>query len=197
MIMKKYPRHLFISFWLLLILSQNAVAECGAGTVLYTKFKDKTHLLLADHQLVSQQHRGWSGFGGRCDGQPADVAAARETEEETRGFYNREEILAKLGKMPGIRVGNFTTFFVKVDYVPAVALNNPEPSRSAYHYIERGPYAWIPSAVIWQAFENRQAGRTHIAAEYLPPNARTNWLFEPFLTSLMAAETAGILPWTP
>jgi hypothetical protein len=36
-----------------------------------------------------------------------------------------------------------------------------------------------------------------IPAKYLPPNAQTNWLFEPFVTSLMAAKKAGVLPWDP
>jgi 8-oxo-dGTP pyrophosphatase MutT (NUDIX family) len=146
--------------------------------------------------LISQRHRGWSGFGGLCDGQSAAVTAARETEEETRGFYKRAKILAKLGGKPSIRIGDFTTYFVEVDYVPTVALNNQKPPESGSYYIERGPYAWIPLAVIRQAIENRQAGRAHIAAKYLPRDARTNWFFEPFLTSLKEAETAGILPWT-
>lgn len=195
--MRKCTWHLLISLWLLMFLSQYAVAKCGAGTVLYSTIKGKTHLLLADHQLVSQRHRGWAGFGGLCDGQPANVAAARETEEETRGFYNQGEILARLGENHRIRTGDFTTFFVAVDYVPAVDLNNQKPPGSASYYFERGPYAWIPFTVIRQAVENRQSGRAHIAGKYLPPDARTNWLFEPFLTSLLEAEMAGILPWVP
>ena len=196
-IVTKYNRCLLICLCLLIFLPQNAAAKCGAGTVLYATFEGKTHLLLADHQLISQRHRGWSGFGGLCDGQSAAVAAARETEEETRGYYKSAKILAKLGGKPSIRIGDFTTYFVEVDYVPTVDLINQKPPGSTSHYIERGPYAWVPLAAIRQAFDNRQAGRAHIAAKYLPPDARTNWFFEPFLTSLMEAETAGILPWTP
>lgn len=195
--MKKYTWCLIVSLWLLILISQSTAASCGAGTVLYATFKGETHLLLADHQLISQRQRGWAGFGGLCDGQPVDVAAARETEEETKGYYNREEILSRLGGSPNIRIGNFTTFFVKVNYVPAVAFNNQKPPDSGSYYIERGPYTWIPFAVIRQVFENRKAGRAYIPAKYLPSNARSDWLFEPFLTGLMAAGTAGILPWIP
>jgi 8-oxo-dGTP pyrophosphatase MutT (NUDIX family) len=196
-IMKKYTWRLLVSLWLLLLLTQNAVANCGAGTVLYFTFKADTYLLIADHQYSGQRHRGWSGFGGLCDGEPSDVAAARETEEETKGFYKRGELLTRIGMSPKIRVGNFTTFFVEVDYVPAVVFNNLKPPGNASGYLERGPYAWVPFPVIRQAIENRQSGRALIAGKYLPPDARTNWLFEPFLTSLKEAETAGILPWNP
>jgi hypothetical protein len=37
----------------------------------------------------------------------------------------------------------------------------------------------------------------YIPEKYLPPDAQTNWLFEPFVTSLTAAKKAGILPWKP
>jgi 8-oxo-dGTP pyrophosphatase MutT (NUDIX family) len=195
--MKKYTWHLLISLWILMLMSQNAVANCGAGTVLYFTSKGKTYLLLADHQLSGQRHRGWSGFGGLCDGEPVDVAAARETEEETKGFYNQGEIFARLGMSPKIRIGDFTTFFVEVGYVPAVVFNNQEPPSYTSGYLERGPYAWVPFAVIWQAIENRQSARAHIAGRYLPSDARTTWFFEPFLTSLMEAKIAGILPWNP
>ena len=98
---------------ILMLMSQIAIASCGAGTVLYFKFKGETYLLLADHNWHRQRDRGWSGFGGLCDGEPVDVAAARETKEETKGFFSRGEIFARLGSSPKIRVGDFTTFFLE------------------------------------------------------------------------------------
>lgn len=195
--MKKYTWRLTFSLWILILLPQYALPNCGAGTILYCTFKGQTHLLLADHQYPGQRHRGWSGFGGLCDGQAVALAAARETEEETRGHYKREDIFTKLGKSPKIRIGKFTTFFVEVNYVPAVVFNNQEPPGNASGYRERGPYAWIPYPAIRQAVANRRSGRAHIAGKYLPPGARTTWLFEPFLMSLTEAEAAGILPWNP
>ena len=193
--MRKYTFYLLTNLWILIFMFQNATANCGAGTVLYFSVKGKIYLLLADHRLPLQRQRGWSGFGGLCDGQPAKVAAARETEEETKGYYNRREILAALETCPVIRIGDFTTFFVKVDYVPAAVFNNQKPPGTASGYLERGPYAWIPYAVIRQAVDSRQAGRTFIPGKYLPADALTDWFFEPFLTSLITAEKDGILPW--
>ena len=186
-----------LCIWISMLMSQIAIASCGAGTVLYFKFKGETYLLLADHNWRGQRDRGWSGFGGLCDGEPVDVAAARETEEETKGFYSREKIFAGLGSSPKIRVGDFTTFFLEIDYVPAIVINNQESSQHGVSYFERGPYAWIPISVIRQAIVKKQSGRMYIPEKYLPPAAQTNWLFEPFVTSLTAAKKAEILPWKP
>ena len=194
--MKKTIGRLLI-IWILMLISQNAMAGCGAGTVLYFKIKGETYLLLADHNWHRQRDRGWSGFGRLCDGEPVDVAAARETEEETKGFYSREKIFNRLGSSPKIRVGDFTTFFLEIDYVPAIVFNNQKSVSHAASYDERGPYAWIPFSVIREAIAKRQSGRLYIPGKYLPPDSQTDWLFEPFVTSLMAAKKAGVLPWDP
>ena len=154
--MKKFTWCLFCALTLAL-LPQNAYTDCNAGTVLFFDLNDETYLLLADHSLGSHRQRGWSGFGGRCDEDRADKAAARETEEETKGFYKRTKIHAKLSSSLSILSNGFTTFFVKVDFVPAIVLNNHKPSFHAASYNERGPYAWIPFSEIWQAIENRRS----------------------------------------
>ena len=182
---------------LLTLCIPDASAKCGAGTVLYFKFKHEIYLLVADHSLSHQQERGWSGFGGLCDGQAPALAAARETEEETKGFYKREEILAKLNSDASIRVGEFFTFFVEVDYVPAIVINNFKATDLSAGYRERKPYIWMPISEIWQALEKKQAGRVYLSGKYLPSDANTNWLFEPFVISLLAAKSAGVLPWKP
>lgn len=183
------------SLWILVLLSPNVAADCGAGTVIYFKFKGEIYLLLADHTWSHQRDRGWSGFGGYCGGDSVDVAAARETEEETKGFYSRNEILARLASSPKIRVGDFTTFFVEVDFVPAIVINNQKPSDRTAGYFERGPYAWIPFSVIWQAIAKRRTGGVQIPRKYIPRDNQSNRLFEAFVTSLLAAKKAGIFPW--
>jgi 8-oxo-dGTP pyrophosphatase MutT (NUDIX family) len=183
-----------LCIWISMLMSQIATASCGAGTVLYFKFKGETHLLLADHSLSSHPWRGWAGFGGRCDGEPADKAAARETEEETRGFYKREKTLAKLSSSPSNLLNGFTTFFVEVDYVPAIVFNNQKPTSQAASYNERGPYAWISFSAIWQAIGNKRSGKAHIPKKYLPSNALTNWLFNDFVLGLIEAKRAGVFP---
>ena len=174
--------------------AQNAFAGCGAGTVLYFKFKQETYLLLADHGFSHQRDRGWSGFGGRCDGQPPASAAARETHEETKGFYSQKEIMAKLDPQSSISVNDFTTYFIEVDYVPAEVINNYRETNKSSRYRERGPYAWMPLSAIWRTIENEKSGLMYLPAKYLPPEAHTNWLFKPFVNSLLEAKSGDILP---
>jgi 8-oxo-dGTP pyrophosphatase MutT (NUDIX family) len=188
---------LLLCIWISVLRVPDISAGCGAGTVLYFKFKDETYLLLADHGFSHQRDRGWSGFGGRCDGEPPASAAARETEEETKGFYSRKEILVKLNPDSGIRVADFTTYFLEVDFVPANVINTYKASHQSTGYHERGPYAWLPISAIWQSIENKESGRAYLPSNYLPPEANTDWLFEPFVTSLLAARSGGILPWEP
>lgn len=82
-----------------------------------------------------------------------------------------------------------------MDYVPAVVFNNQKPPSAASGYLERGPYAWVVHAAIWQAVDSRQAGRKLIPGKYFPSDATVDWLFEPFLKSLIKAEKDGVLPW--
>jgi 8-oxo-dGTP pyrophosphatase MutT (NUDIX family) len=188
---------MFLCIWISIFLVPDAFAGCGAGTVLYFKFKHETYLLLADHGLSHQRDRGWSGFGGRCDGEAPAAAAARETNEETKGYYSRKEVMAKLDPQSSICVHDFTTYFLEVDYVPAEVINNYRASNTSSSYRERSPYAWVPISAIWRAIENRKSSRMYLPAKYLPPEAHTDWLFEPFVTSLLAAKSGGILPWQP
>ena len=188
---------IFLCFWISIFLIPDTFAGCGAGTVLYFKFKHETYLLLADHGFSHQRDRGWSGFGGRCEGEPPASAAARETEEETKGFFSREDMVVKLNPKSSIRVNDFTTYYIEVNYVPAEVINNYKATHRSSSYRERGPYAWIPISAIWQTIENEKSGRMYLPAKYLPPEAPTSWLFEPFATSLLTARSAGILPWEP
>ena len=188
---------LLLCIWISTFWAQDTLAGCGAGTVLYFKFKHETYLLLADHSHSHQRERGWSGFGGKCDGQPPTSAAARETEEETKGYYSREEILVKLDPTSSIRVSDFTTYFIAVDFVPANVINSYKASQKSTCYRERSPYAWMPISAIWQAIDNKKSGRVYLPAKYLPPEAHTDWLFKPFSTILLAARSNGILPWEP
>ena len=111
--------------------------------VLYFKAGDDIFLLLADHR---ENDRGWSAYGGAPhEGESAAETAARETEEETRGYFLREDLLTLIeGQQPVIDSNGFALYFAGVPFVPAQRVtNNPLPSDDK-SYTERGPYAWIP-----------------------------------------------------
>ena len=77
-----------------LAFCSSARAESPAGTVLYFKSKGEVFFLLAEYTYEDAQKRGWSSFsGGPEEGETAAETAARQTEEETRGYFSRKEIL--------------------------------------------------------------------------------------------------------
>jgi hypothetical protein len=51
--------------------------------------------------------------------------------------------------------------------------------------------------VLYIKFKGETYLLLYIPEKYLPSDAHTDWLFEPFVTSLTAAKKAGILPWDP
>lgn len=170
-----------------------AEAACGAGTVLYFKADGRTWLLLADHQHWLQRDRGWAAFGGLCADESPEAAAARETEEETRGYFRREQILPLLEASPRLRTSDYTTWFVEVGFVPAVRVSNHSPPSADGAYYERGPFAWVPLSEVWSAID---AGRPRalLPTQYLPGKRRTDWLYGAFVRALLTARQRGLLP---
>ena len=77
-------KHIHIVLTLLLIICGRASAQGPAGTILYFRSGQDVYLLLAED---SRKTRGWGSFGGGAnEGESPAQTAARETEEETRGF---------------------------------------------------------------------------------------------------------------
>ena len=76
---------------LLLLSSCGRAPESPAGIVLYSVVEGEVLLLLADHRLPG---RGWAAYGGAARaGETSAETAARETEEETRGYFKRADLL--------------------------------------------------------------------------------------------------------
>ena len=113
-------------------------AERPAGMVLYFKSGDEVFLLLADHR---EKDRGWAGYGGGPDeGESQAETAAREAEEETRGYFLRDDLLDMIKGQESVIDNGFALYFAEVPFVPAqLVTNNPLPSDDE-SYVERGPY---------------------------------------------------------
>lgn len=188
-------KRLFLFFLLLLHSSFPAVAGTPAGIVLYAETKDGIQLLLADHTASSK--RGWAAFGGAAEDKetPAETAA-RETEEETHGYFTRAEMLKKIGNQKPSMDGGFALFFVKVDHVPIdKLLATPIPSNKAYH--ERGPWAWVP----WRAISPHatklpdKPDAAILDARLLPKKRNTSYLWGVWLHNLRTARAQSMIPW--
>ena len=181
-------------------------AERPAGMVLYFKSGDEVFLLLADHR---KKDRGWAGYGGGpYDGESAAETAARETEEETRGYFLRDDLLAMIkDQEPVIDDGGFALFFAEVPFVPApLVTNNPLPSDDE-SYVERGPYAWIPYSEVQPYLkgpvepeekhpEEKHPEEKHPIEERLLPGKRyTSWYWQVWLGSVRQAVETNSIPW--
>ena len=170
----------------------------NAGITLYTITPEGVLLLVADHAAVPQgPDRGWASFGGTHEpGETSIQTAARETEEETHGYFKRADLEKALaGQKPAVD-GTFDMYFLEVPRVEiADILNTPIPEAHDYH--ERGPYAWIPLAEIEPHLVSDEATKGHpkIDAKYLPAERQTDWFWSVWLNNLRIAKTSGNAGW--
>ncbi len=166
-------------------------AKPPAGMILYCRQGDEVYLLLADHRT---NRRGWAGFGGRADaGESVAETAARETEEETRGYFKRAELMAGIrGQEPYVH-GSFHLFFLEVKAVPIEAIESIELPQHKLGYLERGPFAWIPYKELQRAYGD-SLGRAKIRSTYLPERGRP-YFWRHWLEQMQEAERQGRLPW--
>jgi len=171
-------------------------AKSPAGIVLYFKSGDDIFLLLADHR---ESKRGWAAYGGGSDeGESVAQTAARETEEETRGYFPRNYLLGLIeSKDPVVDQDGFAMYFAEIPFVPAqLVTNNPLPSDDDV-YVERGPYAWIPYSQVRKYVEGSvDYKRKHpIEAGLMPAGNYTSWFWPIWLGSFRRAAESDALPW--
>lgn len=184
---------------LIIVFALDAFAkpERNAGIVLYFESGNDVYLLLADHAKKSK--RGWSSFGGRAEkGETPAETAARETEEETKGFFRRQDLLEKiLHTSPVIDDNGFALFFLKINFVPAQQLTNHTPAVDNKAFKERGPYAWIPLSDIEKYIENDIEKRRvyPIDERFLPASHSTHWYWWKSLRNLRKAKQLNAFPW--
>ena len=187
---------LFFLFALVLGICGQASGQNPAGMVLYFESGNEVYLLLAED---SKKTRGWAAFGGGAhDGETTAQTAARETEEETRGYFDKADLLKKIQHAePVIDDNTFALFFAKVDFVPAPVVTKHDPSSEDRSYYERGPYAWIPFSQI-EPYVQAKVDRSKkhlIAGEYLPNGSVTNWFWPTWLGNVRKAIETDALPW--
>ena len=170
-------------------------AESPAGMVLYFKAGDEVFLLLADHR---EKDRGWAGYGGGpYDGESAAETAARETEEETRGYFLRDDLLAMIKDQEPVIDNGFALFFAEVPFVPAqLVTNNPLPSDNE-SYVERGPYAWMPYSELDPYLKGpvEPEEKPPIEERLLPGGRTTSWYWPVWLGSVRRAVETNSIPW--
>ena len=172
-------------------------AERPAGIVLYFESGGEVFLLLADSR---ESDRGWGAFGGSPhEGENSAETAARETEEETRGYFPRDELLNSIKDQdPVIDHNGFALFFAEIPFVPAqLVTNNPVPNDDE-SYSERGPYAWIPYSELERILKGpvNSDKRYTIKARLLPRERNTSWFWSVWLGNVRRAIETDSIPWS-
>lgn len=191
---------IFLTAVLVLAVYCRAFAGTPAGILIYTQSGNETYILLADHAFRSQQKRGWGCFGGAAEqGESTAETAARETEEETRGYFKKELLLDKIKGAAPLMDEGFALYFVRVDFVPAVRIANNTELGSDISYSERGPYAWIPFSDIQKYLSNEiDRKKTYpIDPDFLPENTCSRHYWTALLLNLKRAMAENRLPWIP
>ncbi|MEM7147311.1 MAG: NUDIX domain-containing protein, partial [Verrucomicrobiota bacterium] len=139
--------------------------------------------------------RGWSAFGGHSEeGESVMETAARETEEETRGYFRREWLMQQLrGQEPVLSKNGFSMFFVEVPFVPAQrVMQNPLADEANPVTREREYYAWIPESDLRRALND---GTTEIDHLYLPSSCEVKSYWDVWLDNMRDAYQKDACPW--
>ena len=177
------------------LLVGSAFAQGPAGTVVYFQSGGEVYLLLAEHH---DSKRGWAGFGGGArEGETVVETAATKTEEESRGYFKRGDILKKVKDLKPVVDGDFATYFVEVPFVPVQRIMNKPVQKGNDAYLERSTFAWIPYSSL-AGFLNEDLDRNKkymVEPDFLPAGSETQWLWPAWLRSMRKAVATNALPW--
>ena len=188
--MRKHP---YLFFLFVVAICGQSLAQNPAGVALYFRTESEVYLLLADH---ATRPRGWATYGGgRNEGETTADTAARETEEETRGYFSRIELLEKINSQEPVMDNGFALYFAEVDFVPAQRVSNHEPPSDGPAYLERGPYAWIPYSVVEKQIKIAKDGVYPLDSRYLPTDRKTDWMWPLWIGTMRIAIENDVLPW--
>ncbi len=183
-----------VSFTYLLLSVKADSNKLNAGIVFYTRGSGGVQYLLADH---TQSNRGWAAFSGRQDGAetPAETAA-RETEEETHGYFSRATLLKRIQNQRPFTIGRYHVYFLQIDRVPAERIMGHRVPGWVESYTERGPYAWIPASEVIRALAtgSKKTKDLLINPKYLPTGTKNPHFWDEWIENLRAAQQAGVLP---
>jgi 8-oxo-dGTP pyrophosphatase MutT (NUDIX family) len=192
-------KRVLIALGVILAIYAAVHAEGPAGMALYFESDNEVYLLLADHKGRESQ-RGWATFGGGAqEGESSAETAARETEEETRGYFLRRDLLRTIkDQAPVVGSEGFALYFAQVAFVPSQRVANNSLPKQDGTYSERGPYAWIPySELERHLLTPVDRKKKHlIDTRFLPEGSHTDWVWSASLGSIRGAIEAGALPWS-
>ena len=185
--------HITISVLFVVAIVSSTLAG-GAGTILLAPTRDQYGIIERDvdgniqYSVLIADHidsdRGYATMGGTVEGgeDPRD-AAARETEQESRGKYRRDDIRNKIENARAIKKGNFIVYVVIVDDL----IHEDEiesASMDCEDCGERYGYKWIPLSELDKVV---MVKGNKLAKEQRSEHSKTDYLFEKFVRVYNAA----------
>ncbi|SHK35461.1 8-oxo-dGTP pyrophosphatase MutT, NUDIX family [Rubritalea squalenifaciens DSM 18772] len=167
-------------------------SQTAAGIVLYCEKPDGVWVLVADHKMGK---RGFASFGGSYEkGETYQETAARETSEETRGYFKQEDLLKGIAGQKGVDYLIYRMFFLKVPFVEAAEI---EKRKGAGVMDERFDYVWVPEKELSRYFGVVADLQTPLKLDpaYLPKKAKTDYYWRLWLGQMAEAQRRGAFPW--
>ena len=166
-----------------------------AGILLYAKHQGEIRILVGNDRLYT---RGWSGFGGgNKEGEGRALTAARETCEETRGYYAQDWLLKRIVGQEPAELGGFSLYFVEVDHVPAQRVKEHPLKRLQPAYMEMHHYTWVPFSEIEPLLAKTQRSETDLRVnpDHIPKGCREDSYWDVWINTLRQVHLKNTFPW--
>ena len=193
----RIPAMLVSAVLLMMVVAASSASAGGpAGILLYFHDGDNVFLLLANDSKVG---RGWSGFGGGAKpGESPRVTAARETEEETRGYFSRAWLEVQISEQDPLRSRGFSMYFVEVPFVPAQRVMNNHIERHRAPMLEFQCYAWIPFSELEPVLskENPSEEELRVNLLYVAKGCEPHSYWRVWIRTMHDAQKQGAFPWS-
>jgi len=181
-------------FVVLFCLCGVAFGQGPAGMVLYAKKGGEVLLLVASHRAST---RGFAAFGGKAEeGENSLETAARETEEETRGYFKRVWLKEKVGKGEPVVEFGYSMYFVEVPWVDVKEIEKMKlPGGKGGFMEERVFYVWVPAKDVFRVLDGG-AGvllKGKVGEGLLPEGAKQDYYWRIWLAQMFDAKSKGKL----
>ena len=143
--------------------------------------------------------RGWGGFvGGNKEGETTAQTAARETSEETRGFYDADWLRKKIAGQKPVRQWGCSFYFLEVAHVPAKRImDHPIPLLNLA-YMETQHYAWVPFSEIEPLLTKARLTEADLRLHprHLQRSSRSKSYWRVWIDNLRRMHLKDAFPWT-
>jgi 8-oxo-dGTP pyrophosphatase MutT (NUDIX family) len=193
---QRLPAKLVAAVLLMILTAGSVFAGGPAGILLYHRDGDNVFVLLAND---SKGTRGWSGFGGGAEGDESlRATAARETEEETHGYFSRTWLAEQIAGQRPLSSRGFHMYFVEVPFVPAQrVMNNPVEGHQAAME-ETQFYAWIPFSELEPVLgkDNPSGADLRMNPLYVPRGCGSRSFWRVWILNMRDAYRQGAFPWS-